>query len=310
MRKFRSSQSDSLDLLLDTICNAFGGIVLITILITLLASDAKNKLQDLATSTDKELIERQIASVKSDIKEAEEYLERQAASGSVDLGLAAGLNEVRSSLQIAKYKNASAWSALEKTAVQLSGNDPVADRVLGEKVSVTSRLAKLTTEAGALNEKLLRLKQRLEALRAQRSDTLATKAEQLRLPKEQAERDGTVFILLKQNEIFPLLIADGGKLSANLDSLDWEEIDEESVEVVPRIGQGVKPSSVGSSLAETLELIKKEGNYAALSIDSKSAEAYRALRAELLRRSVPFGWGYTESLRESFGPGGSKPPPL
>jgi hypothetical protein len=299
-----------LDLLLDTICNAFGGIVLIAILITLLTSDTKEKLEEAATTADKELIERQIDSVKSDIKEAEEYLQRQASSVSVDPVLVARLDRAKASLQTAKDKNAEVWSAWQKAAAKASGNDPEADKVLGEKVSVASRLARLRTQTEALDQKLERLKQRLETLRRERSDIVASKAEQLRLPKEQPERGGNVFILLKQNEIFPLLVAESGDLSLNKYSLDWRDLAEDSVEVTPLIGKGVSPSSAGSSLGQTLELMKREGKYAALSIDSKSAEAYRALRAELLRRSVPFGWGHTESLKESFGPNGSKPPPL
>jgi hypothetical protein len=310
MRRFRNTQSDSLDLLLDTICNAFGGIVLITILITLLTNDARERLQDVATSADKELVERQIATLKSDIKEAEEYLERQASSVSVDPGLVAHLDQAKASLQTAKDKNASAWNAWETSAAKASGNDPEADKILGEKVSVASRVSRLKTETDALNQKLEWLKQRFGALKRERSDILNSKAEQLRLPKEQPERGGNVFILLKQNEIFPLLVAEGGELALNDYSLDWKDLGEDSVEVTPLIGKGISPSGAGSSLGQTLDLIKREGKYAALSVDSKSAEAYRALRAELLRRSVPFGWGHTESLKESFGPNGTKPPPL
>jgi hypothetical protein len=310
MRRFRKTQGDSLDLLLDTICNAFGGIVLIAILITLLTSDARERLKDVATTADKELVERQIASLKSDIKEAEEYLERQASSVSVDPGLVARLDQAKASLQTAKDKNSSAWNAWETSAAKASGNDPETDKLLGEKVSVASRLSKLKTETDALNEKLERLKQRFEALKRERSDILNSKAEQLRLPKEQPERGGNVFILLKQNEIFPLLVAEGGDLTLNDYSLDWRDLGEDSVEVTPLVGKGISPSSAGASLGQTLDLLKREGKYAALSVDSKSAEAYRALRAELLRRSVPFGWGHTESLKESFGPTGTKPPPL
>ena len=115
---------------------------------------------------------------------------------------------------------------------------------------------------------------------------------------------------MKQNEIFPLLVAEGGELALNDYSLDWKDLGEDSVEVTPLIGKGISPSGAGSSLGQTLDLINREGKYAALSVDSKSAEAYRALRAELLRRSVLFGWGHTESLKESFGPNGTKPPPL
>ena len=295
---------------MDTICNAFGGIVLIAILITLLTSDARKKLQEVATSADKELIERQIASLRSDIKEAEEYLERQATTVSVDPGLVARLDQAKTSLQTAKDKNASAWSTWKNSAVKASGNDPEADKVLGEKVTVASKLSRLKTETDALNQKLERLKQRLETLRRQRSDVLASKAEQLRLPKEQPERGGHVFILLKQNEIFPMFVADGGYIKKNTHSLDWKDLGEDSFEVTPLVGKGISPSSAGASLGRTLDFIKREGKYAALNVDSKSAEAYRALRAELLRRSVPFGWSHREALTEGFGPNGTKPPPL
>jgi cell division protein ZapA (FtsZ GTPase activity inhibitor) len=311
MRKFRSTKSDSLDLLLDTICNAFGAIVLITILITLLTSDAKNRLQDISTSTDKELIERQIASVKSDIQEAEEYLERQATSVSVDPSLATGLNQLRASLQIAKDKNASAWAGWEKTAVKLSGSDPEADRVLGEKVSVTSRLSKLKTETRALDEKLKRLKNRFETLKRERSEIVAGKAEQLRLLKEQSERSGNVYFLLKHNEVFPLYFARSGSFTRNDGSLEWQTLDEETTRVIPKAGQGIDVSNMASALQETLTLMKKEGKYAALNIDSKSVAVYRALRLELLKYGLLFGWRHQESAAQDFTTGrdGMNPPP-
>lgn len=236
MRRFRTTQNDSLDLLLDTICNAFGGIVLIAILITLLTSDAKQKLQEAATSVDRELVERQIASVQSDIKEAEEYLARQAPSVSVDPNLAARLAGAKAALQTAKDKNAEAWSAWQQAAAKASGKDPEADKILGEKVSVASRLARLRTETEALNDKLGRLKQRLETLKRERSDIVASKAEQLRLPKEQAERGGQRFFLLKNNEIYPLDVERNGRLAENRESLDWSEQDGDSFEVTPRTG--------------------------------------------------------------------------
>jgi septal ring factor EnvC (AmiA/AmiB activator) len=201
MRRFRTTQNDSLDLLLDTICNAFGGIVLIAILITLLTSDTKQRLQEAATSADKELVERQIASLKSDIKEAEEYLARQATVVSVDPNLIARLDGAKVALQTAKNKNAEAWSAWEKAAAKAAGKDPEADKVLGEKISVASRLAKVRTETEALNEKLGRLKQRLETLKRERSDIVASKAEQLRLPKERSKEGGMSNFILFYDEV-------------------------------------------------------------------------------------------------------------
>lgn len=312
MRRFRSTQSDSLDLLLDTICNAFGGIVLIAILITLLTSDAREKLKEAATSADKELVERQIASLQADIKAAETYLERQALRVSVDPGLVARLDRAKASLQTSKDKNTQAWEAWKDGAAKAAGNDPEADKVLGQKVAVASRLAKLRTETNALDEKLERLKKRLETLRRERSDIVASKAEQLRLPKEQPERGGNVYFLLKNNEVYPLGFARFGGLVRNDDSLEWQAVDEDSHRVTPKAGRGISARNVPSSLRDTLALMKKEGKYATLSTDSRSAAVYRALRSELLKYGLLFGWEYEESPSEIFttGPNGYKPPPL
>jgi hypothetical protein len=44
MLRRNKSESDSLDLLLDTICNIFGGMILMTILIVLQGSEARQRI--------------------------------------------------------------------------------------------------------------------------------------------------------------------------------------------------------------------------------------------------------------------------
>jgi hypothetical protein len=310
MRFLRSKRGDSLDLLLDTMCNAFGGIVLIAILITLLTRETRRQFDERSSDLDRELVERQIASLQSDIKEANEYLARQASSVSVDPALAARLDEAKTSLQTAKEKNEEAWNAWQKAAAKAGANDPEVDRLVTQKASLASRLARLTTEGRALKDKANRLGERLEALRRERSDIVENKSEYLRLPKEQPERSGNVFFLLKNNEVFPLLVEEGGDLEINDYSLQWRKLDSESVEVTPLFGKGASPAAVASALGATLQLMNREGKYAALDVDSKSAQAYRALRKELLRFRVPFGWSHDETPKQRFGPNGTKPPPL
>jgi len=310
MRRFRTKKSDSLDLLLDTMCNAFGGIVLIAILITLLTRDTRDRMEATATGADRELLERQIISLRGDVAEAKEYLERQATIVSVDPNLLAKLGEAKGALEKAKGKNEAAWKAWEAASAKATGKDPEADKALAEKTALASRLARLKTEGAAQTEKLERLKLRLETLRRERSDIIAEKSEQLRLPKEQPERGGNIFFLLKNNEIHPLRIARSGALVRNHESLQWREIDSDSVEATTQAGRGFAPYSVGRTLGPTFDVMRRDGNYAALDVDSRSAEAYRALRAELLRRGIPFGWSYDEDTTLIFGSRGSKPPPL
>ena len=310
MRRFRTSKSDSLDLLLDTMCNAFGGIVLIAILITLLTRDTQDRMKANATGADRELLERQIISLQGDIAEAKEYLGRQASSVLVDPTLLANLNKAKGALEKAKGKNDDAWEAWEAASAKATGKDPEANNALAEKAALASRLARLKTEGVAQAEKLERLKLRLETLRREHSDIIAAKSERLRLPKEQPERGGNLFFLLKNNEIYPVRIARNGALVRNHESLQWREIDSDSDEATTQAGRGVAPNSVGSALGPTFDVMRRDGNYAALDVDSRSAEAYRALRAELLRQGIPFGWSYDNDSTLIFGSRGSKPPPL
>jgi hypothetical protein len=309
-RRFRSKGNDSLDLLLDTICNAFGGIVLIAILITLLTRDTQDRMEEQASSADRELIERQIASLQSDVKEAQEYLQRQATTVSVDPNLLSRRDELKGTLETAKGKNDEAWVAWKDSASKAAGNDPASDKALGDRVSITSRLSRLKTENVSLNEKLDRLKMRLDTLRQERADTVNSKAEQLRLPKEQPERGGNVYFLLKNNEIFPVRVARNGFMVHNEESLVWRDIDPESDEATTQPGRGVSPSAIASALGATFDAMLEQGNYATLDVDSRSAEAYRALRAELLRRRIPFGWSFDDATTVVFSTRGSKPPPL
>jgi hypothetical protein len=309
-RRFRSRANDSLDLLLDTICNAFGGIVLIAILITLLTRDTQDRMEEQASSADRELIERQIASLQSDIKEAQDYLQRQADAVSVDPKLLSQLDQLKGALETAKGENNEAWVAWKDSASKAAGYDPESDKALGDRVAITSRLSRLKTENTSLKEKLDRLKMRLETLRRERAEIVNSKAEQLRLPKEQAERVGYVFILLKNSEIYPLFTARDGELKPNEYSLEWERFGDSGYNVTPISGKGIRPEAAGSALAEFLDVLAREGKYAALDVDSKSVEAYRALRTELLRRRIPFGWDYDETAKQSFSPSGTVPPPL
>ena len=61
-----AAQGDSLDLLLDTMCNLFGGIVFVALLIAMLASDGATKRAETTLTPTQELIEREIANLTQD----------------------------------------------------------------------------------------------------------------------------------------------------------------------------------------------------------------------------------------------------
>ena len=59
---------DSLDLLLDTLCNAFGAIILITLLITILSQEANSNILPVKNFKNQWLLEKQmISEIKKDL---------------------------------------------------------------------------------------------------------------------------------------------------------------------------------------------------------------------------------------------------
>jgi len=71
-RRRKMSEGDSLDLLLDTICNMFGGIVFISLLVVLLLQNSEN----VSASRDQEIAPKDIELLKEDLIQTQTELER------------------------------------------------------------------------------------------------------------------------------------------------------------------------------------------------------------------------------------------
>jgi len=69
---------DSLDLLLDTICNSFGGIIFIACLVAILARDTPPARGSAMAAADAEMLERRIRVAEDDLRQLESLASQQA----------------------------------------------------------------------------------------------------------------------------------------------------------------------------------------------------------------------------------------
>lgn len=65
----RQRPSDSLDMLLDTMCNTFGGIILLAVLVTLLTSRERHGSAATASDT-QEMLQRRLAMAQANLQQA------------------------------------------------------------------------------------------------------------------------------------------------------------------------------------------------------------------------------------------------
>ncbi|MFG0336148.1 MAG: hypothetical protein ACF8TS_22550, partial [Maioricimonas sp. JB049] len=81
MKRARANDGDSLELLLDTICNTFGGIVFIALLVVLMLQSSRDRLKARETSSvseqDLELMRLDLASAQARLGRLQQARERQ-----------------------------------------------------------------------------------------------------------------------------------------------------------------------------------------------------------------------------------------
>lgn len=193
MRRIARNDS-SLDLLLDTMCNAFGGIVLIAILVALLIEkpgrDEETPFGNEADSERLLELEQEWTTLRTRLDETESQAEQL---GEI-LALLRRRNELAATVS---EKAETGAAALEKLAEQLS-------TAQHEKAEAESRAAQLRTELAALESENDTLSRQLERLENQRRDLVAANRQELRPPVLGSNPGKPFNIIYRHGRVFPL----------------------------------------------------------------------------------------------------------
>lgn len=218
MKRRSQGPKDSLDLLLDTMCNAFGGIVLIAILVALLIKkpgegelpETPMTLEDLALSRKASELSR----LEAEIKAVEERYE----SDKKLIDLITKRNHLEKALEIRRGSEALSMVELnEKLGV-----------LLEEKSTLLTQITGLTSEVVALETTLSQEQATLSRLEKEMEGLIASRMSETR-PPELRDTSGMQYnIIVEHDHIYPvsdLKFNDVGELyhqSMNMDSIDWQ----------------------------------------------------------------------------------------
>jgi hypothetical protein len=228
-RQIHKCTRGSLDLLLDTMCNAFGSIILIAILMVLISSETPDSSPGASEAPEKDHVERQIAAAEESIARLLEELARVPENP-----VASQVEDLRQRISDAK----DVLSEAKKNAQRITDNSIV--DVSASIAKHRQEEKKHRTRLTAINNEIEAIERRMDSIQLQIAQIgdeikklLAARTETIRLPKERStSRDPTSIIFL-YNEIFWMNY--GG--SRNTDALDWFSRDE-SVLVKPKRGMG------------------------------------------------------------------------
>jgi hypothetical protein len=218
MRRRILAPKDSLDLLLDTMCNAFGGIVLMAILIALLIQEggpgktpsepARREAAEAARKA------RELAALEAEIASLEE--KREANRELIDL--------------IRRRNELEAAAAERRASGNLSNaqlNKRLGD-LLGEKSAALDQLGRASSSLAMAKAELLEKQGDLARIEGGLEDFVASRVTETR-PPELRDSSGSQFnLIFRYGEIYPVVnfqIDDSGEfeeISENDDSILWQ----------------------------------------------------------------------------------------
>jgi len=283
----RKTPQDSLYLLLDTLCNAFGGIILLAVLVVLLTS--KEKSQSSTTASDsQEMLQRRLAIAQTNLQQSlqlaaslnakanDEHWKQQVSLLSTRKGLQDAIQQARDTV-VQNGKELDAANAADPAERLKFLNSELAT-AQEHKLEAQNSLA-------ATEENIKRLKQRLSDMEQQVTAKINELQRPLRLPKEHDTGKQVVWIIVRYGHIYPVRNAD---LSRNETDINWTtELDSEIAE--PIRGRGIDPVLNPGVLSNYFDQQSRDEIYFAFNVFEDSFPAFIQAKQIAIRKGLSYG---------------------
>ena len=309
MRKLGRTSTDSLELLLDTVCSMFGAIILIAILVALLAQTAK--VDPSMGKANAEMLQRKIATAEEDLAQARQFKEH--LSKPANEGIAAMVMEkqhLEEAIKAARERREHIGEQLKgQIALQSVDFSTESKKLSADLLANQRKHIELTNAIKAQNENSARLHERVTALDQQIHKTKEERVAKLRLPKERSPTKDTFNVILKYNRVYPLL---DSRLAENRETLSWEPLFSGDAQAVSPIrGKGLDAAADRAQIAALIHDLRDSGVYFAFYVYADSFETFRTLKDIVVEGGGDFGWEpVMQDVKLKFGKHGHSPPPL
>ena len=279
----RKTPSDSLYLLLDTLCNAFGGIILLAVLVVLLTS--KEKSQTAASADSSAMLSRRLALAQTNLQQSVQLAASlQAQTGDPrwqqQLGLLSTRKELQEAIQQLRDNNARDSLELETT----NAADP-AERLKSLRAALaTAQTRRLDAQNGlsATQENNQLLNQRVTDLEKQVTARIDESERAVRLPKEHDTDKRVVYIIIEFGHFYPCHNID---LSRNETDIKWVSFLGREV-ASPIRDQGLDASGLAAYLSE----LSGNDAYVAYCVFDDSFPAFIRARQMTVDQGISHGW--------------------
>jgi hypothetical protein len=292
-RRSHRAHADSLDLLLGPMCNTFGGIVLMAVVMALLSREvdvsAQAVARSAAASDTTEMLARRIAKAEGDLTSAEVF-QATLDKRSEDPLLAQRVKLVSERANLRQELDA-LQHAPRGSGSPDTNADPgvVANGLHVELASLNAQNVDLENARATLDENLARLHSRQTDLAAQTQTEKDKSVKKLRLPKERAKTKEPFFVILRYGRVYPRAIFRNGVPEENEETIKRTSSDDESL-LEPRAGQGLDPGRDKGVIAAVLRAIPTSSYYVAFIVYQDSFTAFNEVKQQASDLGLDYGW--------------------
>ena len=283
----RKQPADSLYLLLDTLCNAFGGIILLAVLVVLLTS--KEKIQSSTSADSQEMLQRRLELAQSNLQKSQQLANKlQAQAGNPSMKTQMDLLGSRKEIQDAIQQTKDTDSQTSKELDTASAVDP-AERLKflnAQLAAVKVKKLDTTNSLIAATENSQRLKVRLTNLEMQVTNKIDELQRPLRLPKEHETGKRVIYIIARYNKIY---LCRNYDLSRNESDISWTStLINETAEPIP--AKGIDPKGNTAGLANFFRNMADGTIYIAFCVYEDSFPAFIQAKQSASNAGLAYGW--------------------
>jgi hypothetical protein len=278
---------DSLYMLLDTMCNAFGGIILLAVLVVVLTNRERSQIA--TASESQEMLQRRFAMAQENLRQSlqlQTALQTKANDSrwKMQVSLLATRQQIHDEIKTIRELAAQNAKELEASA----SSDP-AERMkaLNSQLAVVqTRKTEAQNSLAVSKDNVKRLTTRLAGLEKQASELANESQRQLRLPKEHETSKRVLYVIARYGRIYTCRNFD---LSRNETDIEWTStLTGETAE--PKPGKGIDPVGNMAGLKSYFSNLSEKSVYVAFCVFEDSFPAFIRAKQVATESGLSYGW--------------------
>jgi len=274
------SSGESLQLMVDPMCNFFAGLVFLSVLAAVLSKNQSgspwHEGEAGRTFANEELLDKRLAELREETRNLQNQ-NRTASKNTTETASLPSLKAVEKALAdaVGDTEGGGSGSVSEANA-RLEGG------LMRERDRLRSRFDVLGNELVALGKETTRLEGRLGILKKRTPSSGAGGEVKVRLPISNKASQSPLYIIVSGGQCYPLQLPSGREDETYVERVRTPEEDQ----VRPRPNRGLAPNEMEKFFRQ----IDRNQQYPVLVVYADSFGEYQKLRSMLEGMQQPYGW--------------------